>query len=78
MRVTDRAKVQAALHEAGVPTAIHYPMPLNRQPASRDETAHLPVGDAAAAQVISLPMHPYLSEEDQSKVTDTLAAALGK
>lgn len=78
VRVTDRAKVQAALHEAGVPTAIHYPMPLNRQPASRDETAHLPVGDAAAAQVISLPMHPYLSEEDQSKVTDTLAAALGK
>lgn len=78
VRVIDRAKVQAALHEAGVPTAIHYPMPLNRQPASRDETAHLPVGDAAAAQVISLPMHPYLSEEDQSKVTDTLAAALGK
>lgn len=78
VRVADRAKVQAALHDAGVPTAIHYPMPLNRQPASRDDTARLPVGDAAAEQVISLPMHPYLSEEDQSKVTDALAATLGK
>ena len=78
VRVDDRAGVQAKLHEAGVPTAIHYPLPLNRQPASRDDGAHLPVGDAAAEQVISLPMHPYLGEGDQAKVVDALAAAVGK
>ena len=76
--VADRAKVQAALRDAGIPTAIHYPMPLNRQPASRDDAAHLPEGDAAAEEVISLPMHPYLGENDQAAIVDALAVAIGK
>lgn len=78
VRVADRAKVQAALRDAGIPTAIHYPMPLNRQPASRDDAAHLPEGDAAAEEVISLPMHPYLGENDQAAIVDALAVAIGK
>ena len=78
IRVAERAAVQAALHEAGVPTAIHYPLPLNRQPASRDDAAILPEGDAAAEAVISLPMHPYLSEDDQARVVGALASAVGR
>ena len=60
MRVRDRDAVQAALREAGIPTAVHYPLPLNRQPAVADAEAQLPEGDRAAEEVLSLPMHPYL------------------
>jgi UDP-2-acetamido-2-deoxy-ribo-hexuluronate aminotransferase len=77
--VQDRGTVQAKLSEQGVPTAVHYPVPLNRQPAY----AHLccpdctPNSDIAAARVMSLPMSPYLSEQDQQKVIASLKIALG-
>ncbi|MDH3428664.1 MAG: DegT/DnrJ/EryC1/StrS family aminotransferase [Gammaproteobacteria bacterium] len=72
IRVSDRDTVQARLKEAGIPTAVHYPIPLNRQPAVADETVALPVGDRAAEQVISLPMHPYL----ESSQIETIARCL--
>ena len=53
---------------AGIPTAVHYPIPLNKQPAVADAHARLPVGDVVAQQVISLPMGPHLSAEDQEQV----------
>lgn len=62
IRVENRPAVQEALKAAGIPTAVHYPLPLNRQPATADPAAHLPVGDKAAEEVMSLPMHPYLDE----------------
>lgn len=62
VRVEDRDAVQARLKDAGIPTAIYYPMPLNQQPAVNDDRAKLPVGDKAAGEVLSLPMHPYLNE----------------
>ncbi|WP_225810142.1 DegT/DnrJ/EryC1/StrS family aminotransferase [Halomonas lysinitropha] len=68
IRVENREAVQAALKEAGVPTAVHYPVPLNHQPAVVDRDAHLPQGDKAAQEVISLPMHPYLTEYYQKGV----------
>ncbi len=49
---------------------MHYPIPLNKQPAVADAVAELPVGDAVAEVVLSLPMHPYLSENDQGIVVD--------
>ncbi|MBT8764695.1 DegT/DnrJ/EryC1/StrS family aminotransferase [Metapseudomonas boanensis] len=64
VRVQDRPAVQERLKALGVPTAVHYPIPLNKQPAVADARVHLPVGDAVAEQVISLPMHPYLNDED--------------
>ncbi|MHA7808479.1 MAG: DegT/DnrJ/EryC1/StrS family aminotransferase [Marinobacter adhaerens] len=72
IQVENRSAVQARLHVSGVPTAVHYPIPLNKQPAVRDEAATLPVGDRAAQQVISLPMHPYIREEEQVKVVESL------
>lgn len=76
IRVPDRARVQAALEGASIPTAVHYPLPLNRQPATADATASLPEGDRAAEEVLSLPMHPYLGSDAQGRITAALAAAL--
>lgn len=73
IRVKDRNSVQAALKEAGIPTAVHYPLPLNRQPAVADSLAHLPHGDNAAEDVLSLPMHPYLDASSQEHICQTIA-----
>jgi UDP-2-acetamido-2-deoxy-ribo-hexuluronate aminotransferase len=74
IRVDKREMVQAKLKGAGIPTAVHYPIPLNKQPAVADEAASLPVGDEMAEQVLSLPMHPYLTEQEQIKVVESLRA----
>lgn len=74
VRVQNRDAVQARLKEAGVPTAVHYPIPLNKQPAVADAAARLPVGDEIAGQVMSLPMHPYLTVADQEAIVAALKA----
>lgn len=76
VQVESRDTVQEHLKKAGVPTAVHYPIPLNRQPAVKDELACLPVGDAIATRVMSLPMHPYLNEHSQRFIVDTLKESL--
>ncbi|MDD0808776.1 DegT/DnrJ/EryC1/StrS family aminotransferase [Curvibacter sp. RS43] len=75
VRVPQREQVQKHLSAAGVPTAVHYPIPLNKQPAVQDLSVQLPVGDWVAEQVISLPMSPYLSEVDQRQVIAALTEA---
>lgn len=60
IQVLNREELQGQLNRAGIPTAVHYPAPLNQQPAVADSKAHLPIGDSIAKLVISLPMHPYL------------------
>jgi len=72
IRVKNRDKLKAALQAAGIPTAIHYPSPLNKQPAVADHSANLKVGDAAAREVISLPMSPWLGLGDQETIIRTL------
>jgi len=76
--VDNRAAVQAALQAAGIPTAVHYPLPLNRQPAYSNISGGgaTPRSEAAAATVMSLPMHPYLASDDQDRVVDALAEVL--
>ena len=74
----ERPRVQQALQDAGIPTAIHYPKPLHHQPAY----AHLccpdccPVSLAASARVMSLPMSADLSDAQQDAVIDALRHAL--
>ncbi|MFS6938697.1 DegT/DnrJ/EryC1/StrS family aminotransferase [Neisseria animaloris] len=75
IRVKNRDAVQTALKEAGVPTAVHYPIPLNKQPAVAND-AVLPVGDLVAQEVISLPMHPYMTHKQVRQVADALKAAV--
>ena len=72
IQVENRSEVQVKLKEQGIPTAVHYPIPLNKQPAVADENAVLPVGDAVAERVMSLPMHPYLNENHQSLIVGVL------
>jgi UDP-2-acetamido-2-deoxy-ribo-hexuluronate aminotransferase len=74
--VSDRDALQKRLSEAGIPTAVHYPVPLNEQPAYK----HLccpdctPIAQQISKQVMSLPMSPDLSAEDQDKIVSALLA----
>ena len=73
IQVDKRDEVQERLKAKGIPTAVHYPIPLNKQPAVADANAILPVGDAVAERVMSLPMHPYLILEEQEKIVTVLS-----
>lgn len=72
IQVQDREIVQKTLNEIGIPTAVHYPIPLNQQPAVADFNTNLPVGDAAAKLVLSLPMHPYLDSTSQNQIIQAI------
>ena len=72
IQVDNRADVQEKLKTLGIPTAVHYPIPLNKQPAVADSHINLPVGDLIAERVMSLPMHPYLTSEEQQKIVQSL------
>lgn len=75
----DRAALMATLAAAGIPSVIYYPHPLHLQTAYAGfpcDPAGLPVSEAAAAQVFSLPMHPYLDPADQDRVIGVLQQAL--
>lgn len=77
IQVADREGVVAALKASGIPTAVHYPIPLHLQPAYRDlsrVSGSLTNAEAVAARVVSLPMHPYLSEETQDAIIAALIA----
>lgn len=71
-----RDSLRARLQEAGVPSMVHYPLPLHRQPAVADDTLSLPASERAAERVLSLPMHPYLGREAQERVANALEQAL--
>ncbi len=80
IEVDNREAVQKALQELGVPTAVHYPIPLHLQPAF----AHLgqgegsfPLAEAAGKRVMSLPMHPFLDEATQDAIVAAVKKALG-
>ena len=75
VRVKNRDAVQTALKAAGIPTAVHYPIPLNKQPAVASD-AVLPVGDRIAEEVMSLPMHPYMTEAQVRQVVGALHRAV--
>jgi UDP-2-acetamido-2-deoxy-ribo-hexuluronate aminotransferase len=69
IQVPNREALREHLKQAGIPTAVHYPIPLNKQPAVADASAKLPVGDAVAKQVLSLPMHPSMNIDDQTRIS---------
>lgn len=76
---TERASVQAALAEEGIPTVVYYPLPLHMQTIYRDypgDPTGLPVAEDLSTRVLSLPMHPYLDEEVQTRIIDAFSAAV--
>lgn len=70
--IDDREGLIAHLNDAGVPTAVHYPIPLNKQPVF-DNGATVPVAEDIAKRVMSLPMHPYLDEATQDEIVGHIA-----
>ena len=76
--VEERERIQAELHAAGIPTAVHYPVPMHLQP----DYAHLsrpdacPVASSMAARVLSLPMGPYIADSEARQVAQALLRAL--
>jgi UDP-2-acetamido-2-deoxy-ribo-hexuluronate aminotransferase len=79
VEVPNRAQVEERMKARGIPTAVHYPVPLHLQPVFADlkqGPGSLPVSEAIAARVISLPMHPYLTEDQQATVVAALKDAV--
>ncbi len=79
VRSPKRALLLEGLKQRGVPTAVHYPKPLHRQ----EVYAHLNIGDQslpesvkAAEEVFSLPMHPYLTQEEVKAVAAAMRGVL--
>jgi UDP-2-acetamido-2-deoxy-ribo-hexuluronate aminotransferase len=79
IQVDRRDRLQAYLSSVNIPSAVHYPVAVNRQPvfAGQDWAQQkFEVADYVAARVLSLPMHPYLSESDQVSVVSAVTAFL--
>lgn len=79
IEVEDRDYVQSQLQQHGIPTAVHYPIGLHKQPIVQTlypNQASFPNTDFAAKHVMSLPMHPYLTIKDQEKIADVLEKVL--
>jgi dTDP-4-amino-4,6-dideoxygalactose transaminase len=75
----DREEFQETLKAAGIPTAVYYPKPLHQQTAYKHYPVAgngLPVSDRIATEVVSLPMHPYLTEETQDRILGAVKGAL--
>jgi dTDP-4-amino-4,6-dideoxygalactose transaminase len=78
LQVSDRDGFQAGLKQAGVPTMVYYPIPLSRQPAyAHYPSVPTPVSEALSGHVVSLPMHPYLDEGTQQRITAAVLAVAG-
>ncbi|MEO0884138.1 MAG: DegT/DnrJ/EryC1/StrS family aminotransferase [Pseudomonadota bacterium] len=76
--IDDRDRVRAELAEQGVPTAVYYDTPLHRMPAFEHfaPAGGLPVCEQAAKSVLSLPMHPYLSRDQLTRICKALLKAI--
>jgi dTDP-4-amino-4,6-dideoxygalactose transaminase len=75
IRVDDRDNTAKEMADKGIPTAIHYPKPLSQQPAYANYpvvSTGIETSERLAQHVLSLPMHPYLTEEHQHQVITTL------
>ena len=72
VQVENRDEIQKYLKTEGIPTAVHYPVCLNKQPALETSEFNLPVSESLANKVMSLPMHPYLKDLDIAAVISKL------
>ena len=78
IRIPERDKVAARLKARGIPTAVYYPKCLHEQPVFSKLGYNLgdfPVSEKASREVLSLPMHPFLTEADQDRIIDAVLAS---
>lgn len=79
IEVPDRSQFEERMKAKGIPTAVHYPVPLHRQPVFASlgyQADDFPVSERVAARVVSLPMHPYLSDEQLQQVAAAVRDAV--
>ncbi len=80
VRVRDRDRVLAQLHESGIAASIHYPLPLHLTDAFSwlgHGPGDFPVAEAASRTIISLPIHPHITYDAQARVCEVLLGAVG-
>ena len=78
VRVAHRDHVLKALHEAGVGAGVHYPVPMHLQGAFRSlghKEGEFPVAEKAAKEILSLPLYPQITVEQQERVVAALKRA---
>ncbi len=78
IRLQNRDGVALRLKEAGIPTAVYYPKCLHEQPVFSHldyKLGDFPASEKASCEVLSLPMHPFLSETDQDKIVEAVKSA---
>jgi UDP-2-acetamido-2-deoxy-ribo-hexuluronate aminotransferase len=79
IEVAHRSEIQRSLSAQGIPTAVHYPMPIHMQPVFASINlgrGTFPISEQASERVLSLPMHPYMSDADVETVTSALLSAV--
>jgi len=75
VRVKNRGAVQAKLKEKGIPTAVHYPMPLHLQEAFEYlgcKKGDFPIAEIVSKEIMSLPMNPYVTDDEIAYITAEL------
>lgn len=72
VRHPERDRLIEHLDDRGIGTGVYYPLPIHRQPAYEEWTARLPVAERAAEEVVSLPVHPSLDDEDIATIAETV------
>lgn len=80
VRVPERDCVLDCLRQAGIGAGIHYPIPIHLQGAFRDlghGRGDFPESEAAASEILSLPLHPHITADQQERVADVLRKAVG-
>ena len=76
VEVNRRELIQERMSSGGIPTAVHYPLPVYAQPAILQNNLDHPNTEKAARRVMSLPMHPYLNYSTQQRVAEFLIDAI--
>ena len=75
IRIKNRDEVQLRLKEAGVPTAVHYPMPLHLQECFKYlgyKSGDFPIAEMISNEIMSLPMNPYLTKNEINYISENL------
>jgi UDP-2-acetamido-2-deoxy-ribo-hexuluronate aminotransferase len=79
IEVANRPRFEERMKAQGIPTAVHYPVSLHQQPVFANlgyKVGDFPVSERIAARVVSLPMHPYLNEDQQRQVVAAVRSAV--
>mgnify|MGYP003959553393 FL=1 len=75
VRVKNRDEIQAKLKENGIPTAVHYPMPLHLQECFEYlgyKKGDFPISEVVSDEIMSLPMNPYIKDEEIKYIVERL------